>query len=879
MTKKMSSGILKGRPFGGTGFLFSKNLSLSIRPRTQYNHERVTVMELSTDKGVILLINAYMPFYNTRNLPEQVALYKDTIAYIDSIIRSNHDCKFMLFMDMNCDIYKSGHVFSGIMNDFIKANDLLSAYDFIPGFTPSSNFTRCDIATNSYTLIDGIFFSSSLSDIVKSASISHYGNNLSDHVPVEIVIDVVVELFNEQKLAPSEFIPWSSLTDDDVNSFRERMENELDSIIVPFDSVLHGSHSCNSADHVFVLEKYYNDIVDAIRVSDALLPRRKHGIAKHFWSDHLNNLKNRSIDAFSLWGHAGRPTSGPLFIEKNAAHLQYKRALRSAKREQSSDISDELSYDLLSRDSVKFWKDWNKLESRNCDVTRIDGYIKHSDIANSFSNTFGGVYRDYDVSAESDLRAKFDGLFSCYHSDHKDDDLNPYFVSWSEFLSCISKIETGKATGSFVKAEHIFNGSPKLAVHLHLLFNGLIQHEYVPYDFLCSIVTPIVKDTSGDLSDSANYRPIALSSLFSQLFEHVILLKIGHFLYTDELQFGFKPKHSTTHALFVLNETVDYFTRHGSNVFVTFLDCTKAFDKISHSGLFLKMVKRGIPLCFLNILIYWLSNLSSRCRWRSSLSDSYSVTSGVKQGGILSPSLFTLYIDDLLVILRSKGIGCHINSVFYGSIMFADDLALLAPTRSAMQLMMTICESYCKEFCLTFNTKKTKSMLFGANFDSLDPMSLTLNNEAVHYVSEWKYLGCLVKTGKEFAFSCKNDLSSFRSSANSILTAVSKPSDRVLMMLLHSFSVPILTYASEVKRFSSTEMYDCHVAINDAIRRIFSYDRWESIRTLRRQYGYHDIYTIFAIRRRNFFDKIPLLKSSTLDSLIEVITLESTSAL
>ena len=98
-------------------------------------------------------------------------------------------------------------------------------------------------------------------------------------------------------------------------------------------------------------------------------------------------------------------------------------------------------------------------------------------------------------------------------------------------------------------------------------------------------------------------------------------------------------------------------------------------------------------------------------------------------------------------------------------------------------------------------------------------------------------------------------------------------------MLLHSFSVPILTYASEVKRFSSTEMYDCHVAINDAIRRIFSYDRWESIRTLRQQYGYHDIYTIFAIRRRNFFDKIPLLKSSTLDSLIKVITLEFISAL
>ena len=231
-----------------------------------------------------------------------------------------------------------------------------------------------------------------------------------------------------------------------------------------------------------------------------------------------------------------------------------------------------------------------------------------------------------------------------------------------------------------------------LSIHLHFLFNALIQHGYVPTEFLRTIVTPIIKDSSGDHSNSDNYRPVTLSSLFSQLFEHVIALKIRHLLWTDDLQFGFKPKHSTTHALFTLNRTVEYFTSHGSNVFVTFLDCSKAFDKVSHKGLYLKLMEREVPLCFINIFIYWLSNLSSRCRWHTTLSNPYTISSGVKQGGILSPALFTLYMNDLIVQLRNKGAGCHIKSLFLVSIIFADDLVLCTLSRHSMQELLSFSE-------------------------------------------------------------------------------------------------------------------------------------------------------------------------------------------
>ena len=127
-------------------------------------------------------------------------------------------------------------------------------------------------------------------------------------------------------------------------------------------------------------------------------------------------------------------------------------------------------------------------------------------------------------------------------------------------LTVMSKLKIGKASASFVKAEHILYGSPKLAWHLHLLFNAMIQHSYVPQEFLNGVITPLIKDTEGDHSDPKNYRGLTLGVVFSYLFEHAMLIKIGNLLETDPVQFGYKKRHSTSHALFSLKECVEYFT-------------------------------------------------------------------------------------------------------------------------------------------------------------------------------------------------------------------------------------------------------------------------------------------------------------------------------
>ena len=95
----------------------------------------------------------------------------------------------------------------------------------------------------------------------------------------------------------------------------------------------------------------------------------------------------------------------------------------------------------------------------------------------------------------------------------------------------------------------------------------------------------------------------SISPTYSKLFEHVLKLVFFDHLGTSQYQFGFKKGSSTVHALHCLKETVNYYVNNGSRVFCTFLDASKAFDRLVHSGLFLKLMERNVPLVFLDIII------------------------------------------------------------------------------------------------------------------------------------------------------------------------------------------------------------------------------------------------------------------------------------
>ena len=516
-------------------------------------------------------------------------------------------------------------------------------------------------------------------------------------------------------------------------------------------------------------------------------------------------------------------------------------------------MSSKLSDNLLQSDTSSFWKNWRHINGDHRSTSSmIDGLVDYGDIANRFSTFFGNVYKD--SHANDVLKQRFKDDYPMYVSSRSNELVTPFLFSWSDMLDAVFNLKVGKATSTFVKAEHIFYGCPELLCYLHLLFNGLLSHSYLPHDFLCGTISPVVKDPNGDCTSSSNYRPITLGPIFSQMFEYALLNKFGFYLETEDTQFGFKKSHSTSHAIFILKECINYYTMHGSNVLVTFLDCSKAFDTVSHYGIFLKLMERGVPLCFLNIMIYWYLNMQARCIWRNVCSDFFRVLTGTKQGGVLSPRIFALYLDGLVERLRKTGVGCYILGLFLACLLYADDICLLAPSRGAMQQMLLICSEFCKEFNLSFNVKKSKSMLFGCvKPDVIDP--LILNGEPMDYVSEWNYLGTTIISGTSVSFSSRSDLAKFYRASNSLIGSIQRPNELVLMNLLYANCVPSLSYAAEVKSIPSREMHNCNVALNDSIRRIFSYNRWESTRSLRQQFGFPNVTEIFQSRLRRFFEK------------------------
>ena len=104
--------------------------------------------------------------------------------------------------------------------------------------------------------------------------------------------------------------------------------------------------------------------------------------------------------------------------------------------------------------------------------------------------------------------------------------------------------------------------------------------------------------------------------------------------------------------LFLLKTNIQHFYENASDVFVTFIDCSKAFDRMSHNGLFLKLMQRGVPLCFLRVIMYWYLNMEAQVKWLNAKTAFFSVTSGTKKGGVISPHFYGIYTDDLIKILR-----------------------------------------------------------------------------------------------------------------------------------------------------------------------------------------------------------------------------------
>ena len=140
------------------------------------------------------------------------------------------------------------------------------------------------------------------------------------------------------------------------------------------------------------------------------------------------------------------------------------------------------------------------------------------------------------------------------------------------------------------------------------------------------------------------------------------------------------------------------------------LDASKAFDRVNHLSLFNKLKLRNMCPPILKFLMCPYQRQSVMVNWNGECSPTFSVGNGVKRGGVLSPVLFTVYLDGLIDQLKKKGLGCHFNGHFVGCFIYVDNITLLAPSRDALKNMLNVCMEYAEAYDILFNATKTKCM-------------------------------------------------------------------------------------------------------------------------------------------------------------------------
>ena len=179
--------------------------------------------------------------------------------------------------------------------------------------------------------------------------------------------------------------------------------------------------------------------------------------------------------------------------------------------------------------------------------------------------------------------------------------------------------------------------------------------------------TTVPKGPRVDVRKTQNYRAIALSSILGKILDNIIITSQRNVIKTSDLQFCYKSNCSTIMCSTLVIETIQYFTQMQSPVYVLFIDASKAFDRLCHIELFKILSERNMCPLVRRLLFNLYGNQQFQIRWNNCLSTMYKMTNGVKQGAVLSPILFTMYIDGLFYELKRAGVGCHINGEYAGA--------------------------------------------------------------------------------------------------------------------------------------------------------------------------------------------------------------------
>ena len=475
---------------------------------------------------------------------------------------------------------------------------------------------------------------------------------------------------------------------------------------------------------------------------------------------------------------------------------KYKKCCKISKRQFRQNLLNLLE-NMEQKNPKKYWDILEKLKNLDSDNVNSKNPICEEDWVQYYKDLF----KQKSIPQEINEKAKkeIDDLISEPFFNELD-----YIITDAEIAAGINKLKLGKAVGlDCISGEILKICSQRMIPWLKKIFNSILQLGKYPNTWSEGIINTLHK--SGNVQDPNNYRGITITSCLGKLFSIILNKRLECFVAENSIlkpnQIGFQNKCRTSDHMFIIRTLIDKYTNNKSkrNLFCCFVDFRKAFDCVWHNGLFLKLLRYNIRGHFFNLIRDMYKKVTARINMYTHLSEKIECKVGVKQGDVLSPNLFNIYINDIPDALTNDQDSPILDDIPINCLMYADDLVLISLTASGLQKQLNELDEYCKKWFLSVNISKTKVMQISKT-KITDNIPFKFDGKVLEYTDKYKYLGIQISSDgamKSAQINIKHRaLKAIYKLRSTLLNCDINP--RLCLKLFDQIIKPVTLYGSEI---------------------------------------------------------------------------------
>lgn len=478
---------------------------------------------------------------------------------------------------------------------------------------------------------------------------------------------------------------------------------------------------------------------------------KQYNNKRSFWDKEIGRLihdRRKANRLYRIWSK--HPDSSPDLLSLLwDDYLEKKRKVADRVKQNAIKQKCKIIFDNASKASKNSRAYWNTLRRLNKsndypiqirDPENPDTVISDpSDI----KKTLTSYWTNLSKAPFKDNADISDNLDKFQHERPDSKALQSIEIDETSLKKAIAKLKNGKATGpDMIPGEFLkFSDSSVFSAFLQM-FCKIKLLEQIPENWYEGIIKPLYKDGSREML--TNYRGITISSVAYKTLVRIIEDQIMSYLEDNntlgELQGAFRKGRRVEDHLFSLKGICSIRKSAKSKTYLAFLDISKAFDMVDRTKLFSLLWSKGIQSkawCMVKMLYERVDN---KVIFGEFESDIIHIESGVKQGCVLSPSLFNLVISDLDNMLDGNG-GVSIGAIHVNGLYYADDIVLMANDEEGLNLMLDIAHKFALKWGLKYNVRKSQVMVIGAKPRKKEWL---LGDTCVKETKCYKYLGVLI---------------------------------------------------------------------------------------------------------------------------------------